>query len=313
MSGTANRKRISGFSPKPGSSLKAFYGKQQRKHGKNMMLHEIAPHRLDNQYRQQPPTAESYGLCYDSNTVLVRGGVDGFFDLPTFGELETHDANACSASTYLFSMGDRTFYWLHQAISPPGFTWKAVRETMRSNPRDLAFAAVTGYQLANWYESRKFCGRCGTPTIRDEKLRCLCCPQCKQVEYPKIAPAVIVGVTDGNRLLLARYPHYDKYALLAGFVEIGEALEETVRREVMEEAGLRVKNIRYYKSQPWPIADNLLAGFFCDLDGSDSITIDAEELSSAQWFDREAIPVDDDNANGSLTHEMIRQFKNGTV
>lgn len=104
---------------------------------------------------------------------------------------------------------------------------------------------------------------------------------------------------------------YKKYALLAGFVEIGETVEETVKREVMEEVGLKVKNVRYYKSQPWSFSDTVLMGFYCDLDGEDSITLDEEELALAEWFEREEIPVEP--SRDSLTNEMIMKFKNGEV
>lgn len=107
------------------------------------------------------------------------------------------------------------------------------------------------------------------------------CPECRITEYPKISPAVIVGVTHGNKLLMSKYANRDfnKYALIAGFTEIGETIEETVRREVMEEVGLKVKNIRYYKSQPWSFTDTLLFGFFAELDGDETITLDREELA----------------------------------
>ena len=133
------------------------------------------------------------------------------------------------------------------------------------------------------------------------------------MEYPKICPAVIIGVTDGNRILMSKYAGraYKKYALLAGFTEIGETVEETVQREVMEEVGLKVKNIRYYKSQPWSFSDTLLMGFYCDLDGSGSITLDREELAMAEWFEREEIP--EVTSHESLTNEMIMRFKNGEV
>ena len=104
---------------------------------------------------------------------------------------------------------------------------------------------------------------------------------------------------------------YKKYALLAGFTEIGETVEETVAREVMEEVGLKVRNIRYYKSQPWAFSDTLLMGFYCDLDGSDKITLDRDELSLAEWFEREEIPVEP--SRDSLTNEMIMKFKQGEV
>ena len=104
---------------------------------------------------------------------------------------------------------------------------------------------------------------------------------------------------------------YKKYALLAGFTEIGETAEETVKREVMEEVGLKVKNIRYYKSQPWSFSDTLLMGFYCDLEGDGTITLDRNELALAEWFEREDIP--EVTSNESLTNEMIMRFKNGEV
>lgn len=279
------------------------------------MIQDIAPHVFNNQYRPQPPMAESYALCYENKTVLIRASDEGIFDLPTFRELATDNPTIYDHYTYLFSIDDRAFYWPGPNITAPhGFSPEAVRAVMRSRPRPLAFAAVTGYQLFNWYESRKYCGRCGAWSVQDEKTRSLSCPICGQVEFPKIAPAVIVGVRNGNSLLLAEYPHYDRYALIAGFAEIGETLEETVEREVMEEAGLKVKNIRYYKSQPWALADNLLMGFFCDLDGADKIVIDEDELANADWVAREDIPGgDDDYLDGSLTSEMIDHFRRNGV
>ena len=144
---------------------------------------------------------------------------------------------------------------------------------------------------------------------QDTKERMLYCESCKNMEYPKICPAVIIGVTDGNRILMSKYAGraYKKYALIAGFTEIGETEEEPVKREVMEEVGLKVKNIRYYKSQPWSFSDTLLLGFYCDLDGTDQITLDEEELALAEGFDRKDIP--EMETTESLTNEMIRHFK----
>ena len=146
---------------------------------------------------------------------------------------------------------------------------------------------------------------------KDSKERMLYCESCHNMEFPKICPAVIIGVTDGDKILMSKYAGrtYKKYALLAGFTEIGETLEETVQREVMEEVGLKVKNIRYYKSQPWSFSGTLLFGFFCDVDGDDTLTVDHEELSVAQWFDRDKIICQD--TGSSLTNEMMMVFAAG--
>ena len=130
--------------------------------------------------------------------------------------------------------------------------------------------------------------------------------------YPRINPAVIVGVIKGDCLLITRYrTGYGHNALVAGFTEIGETLEQTVEREVMEETGVRVKNIRYYKSQPWGIAQDLLAGFYCDADGDGEIRLNEDELKYAEWVPREEIVLQPNDL--SLTNEMMKQFKQKNV
>ena len=123
---------------------------------------------------------------------------------------------------------------------------------------------------------------------------------------------MIVGVTNGDKLLVTKYrTGFAHFALVAGFTEIGETLEQTVAREVMEETGLKVTNIRYYKSQPWGIVDDLLAGFFCDVDGDDAITMDEGELKIAEWRPRADIELQPDQY--SLTNEMMTVFKEGKI
>ena len=147
---------------------------------------------------------------------------------------------------------------------------------------------------------------CGT-----SRQRALTCPACGATVYPAIAPAVVVAVVDGNRIVLTRYagrPHR-RLALVAGFMEVGETLEDTVRREVREEIGAAVTNIRYYKSQPWGFSGSMLAGFFADLSGPPELTVDTGELSEALWVRREDIPPE--GVNVSLTSEMIEAFRVG--
>ncbi|MCD7954424.1 MAG: NAD(+) diphosphatase [Lachnospiraceae bacterium] len=192
----------------------------------------------------------------------------------------------------------------------PGYSWEKIERMRTVGPKEAAFAGVTGLQLYEWYQSRRFCPACGKHMVHSEKERMMHCPSCGQIEYPKICPAVIVAVTDGDRILLTKYAgrSFRNYALIAGFAEIGETLEETVEREVLEEVGLRVKNIRYYKSQPWSFTDTLLTGFFAEVDRDTHIRMDEKELSVAKWCTREEVPEDD---GVSLTREMMDVFKSG--
>ena len=235
--------------------------------------------------------------------------------IPRFSELERLNEEIYEDYIYLFSVDDERYYLVRDINREPlsDFTMENTEIFRAADPQYHAFAGITGYQLYNWYKNHKYCGRCGKMMVRDQKERMLRCDSCSNMEFPKICPAVIIGVTDGNRILMSKYAGraYKKYALLAGFTEVGETVEETVAREVMEEVGLKVRNIRYYKSQPWAFSDTLLMGFYCDLDGSDKITLDRDELSLAEWFEREEIPVEP--SRDSLTNEMIMKFKQGEV
>ena len=279
------------------------------------MLQDIAPHQFSNEYRPQPPEENSYILHYQDNKILMDITAEGEISFPTFGEMAKCNENIYAAYIYLFTI-DNDRYYLKDNLNyqDAGYCMENVTEKLREAlPLYKAFAGATGSQLYRWYRDHQFCGRCGKKMRPDDKERMLYCDSCQNLEYPKIMPAVIVGVIDGNRILMSKYARrsYSNYALLAGFIEIGEALDKGIRREIMEEVGLKIKNIRYYKSQPWGFSDTLLLGFFVDLDGDDTVTLDENELSLAKWFEREEIPVKEHNF--SLTNEMIMQFKNGLV
>ncbi len=151
--------------------------------------------------------------------------------------------------------------------------------------------------------------------IRSDKERAMVCPECNQIYYPQISPAVIVAIINGDHILCTKYSAshsgYSRYALVAGYAEIGENIEETVKREVKEEVGLDVKDITFYKSQPWPFSNSLLMGFYCHVDGSTQITIDEEELSVAEWIHRDNLG--DGWSDASLTHEMVLKFQEGIL
>ena len=274
------------------------------------MIQDIAPHIFSNAYAPKRPEATSYALYFNGHTVLA-GKDSSTLRFPRFSELNGIEESVYEKAIYLFAIDNDCFYLVHQVPEEqPEFELKDIGLFRTSGPRHLAFAGITGYSLYKWYDNHQFCSHCGAKLVHHEKERMLHCQTCNNTEYPKIMPAVIIAVTNGNKILLSKYANreYTRYALLAGFTEIGESVEETVKREVMEEVGLHVKNLRYYKSQPWAFSDTLLMGFFADVEGDDSITLDREELALAEWFERENIPATESNI--SLTSEMIEYFRN---
>ena len=272
------------------------------------MIQDIAPKKYDNHYVEQSPTEEDWLLVYHKGTVLCRFE-DGMMYFPKVKEIAKKEL----LITYLFTISGERFFLLKDDIEGlEGYHWERPEIFRSATPKYRGFAGITGQQLDDWYRSNRFCGRCGAPMVPDHVERMVHCEKCNNMVYPKICPGVIVAVTDKERLLLTKYanrPGSVNYALVAGFTEIGETLEETVQREVMEEVGLKVKNIRYYKSQPWSFSSTLLCGFYCEVDGSREIRLDTNELAVAEWFERKDIPLENDGV--SLTREMIDRFKKG--
>ena len=282
------------------------------------MLQDLSVGKLENEFYNLEPKAEDLVICFHENQVLLQQGEDGAFLLPTVEEVasltENWDCWYESGFRYVFRIRDTNFFlWLGNADAENCgvYSFEPIRLLRYKGVDDLCFAAWTAWHLYVWYRNNRFCGCCGGRTEHDSAERMLRCPHCGNMIFPKISPAVIVGVTDGDRLLMSKYAgrDYTHYALIAGYTEIGETLEQTVQREVMEEVGLKVKNIRYYKSQPWGIDGNILMGFYCDLDGDDCIHIDEKELALAEWHTRGALPAKDDGM--TITREMIRVFDEG--
>ena len=145
--------------------------------------------------------------------------------------------------------------------------------------------------LMDWRKNHRFCGRCGTPTTMKSDEFAMSCPSCGLLAYPRISPAVMVLVERGNDLLLARSPHFrpGMFSALAGFVEAGETIEQCAAREVREEVGVEITNLRYFRSQPWPFPDSLMIAFFADYAGGE-ITPDPSEIEDAGWFPRDQLP-----------------------
>ena len=267
------------------------------------MIQDIQPRQYHNEYTPREKQDTDIVFLFRGREILARTEENGMLVFPTGAEAKEENLQ------YLFSIDDRAFFLGKEEV--PGYEFMPMRILRSCNPQELCFAGMTAWHLYNWYDTHRFCGKCGKPLAHHSNLRALECT-CGNLVFPVIAPAVIVAVTHGDKLLVTRYAgrEFKGIALVAGFCEIGERAEDTVRREVLEEAGLRVKNIRYFDSQPWGFASNLLLGYFCELDGSDEINFDHEELSSAVWVSREELEPVRENLL-SLTGTMIETFRLG--
>jgi len=275
------------------------------------MIQDIKPHNLINNYNPQARASSGSPIIIHSNgKFLLRIDDDQkTIEYPRYKDLSSFKLENL---TYLFKIDEEEFFYYpgDENILLPGFDFYDMKHLRNYylDPKHYVFAAYTAIQLVEWYEGTVYCGKCGSKNGNSLTERARICPTCGKVIYPRINPAVIVGVTNGDKLLLTKYKvGFAHNALVAGFTEIGETVEETVQREVMEETGLNVKNIRYYKSQPWGIASDILMGFFCDVDGDSTITMDESELKYAEWVAREDIVLQP--LEYSLTNEMMKLFK----
>lgn len=276
------------------------------------MIQDIEPRIFDNKFKSKTAEPDDLFLSYDKDTVLVREDKEKLW-YPSFSDFKEDYPQLIDNAQFLFTIDDINYFLVEEKglDSVDGWSYVSTGRFRTELKYWRSFAGVVGWQLNRWYKNHHFCSRCGQPMKRSEKERMLYCESCGFQTYPTISPCVIVAVHDGNRLLLTKYAGraYTRYALIAGFAEIGESLEKTVHREVMEEVGLKVKNLKFYKSQPWPFTDTLLAGFYAELDGDDTITLEEDELSLGVWMDRENIPPAD--LNISLTSEMMEAFRTG--
>lgn len=276
------------------------------------MLHEIDDFSYACEYTVQKPKNEDFLLVFDGDHILLRR--EEPLTLPHIGDFG-EERFAKGDLQYLFSISTFSFFLLKKTCPAIMAPWEFVSiQTFREfSPQWLAFAGVTAYHLSYWYDHNRFCGACAAPLIHRGDERALVCPACGNIKYPDIAVAIIVGVIDGENILLTRYCAgvYRHYALIAGFVEIGESLYDAVRREVYEEVGLKVKNIRYYDNQPWGFSQSLLVGFFAELDGAKEITLQRDELAEAAWVRREDLTVGPSEI--SLTRKMMAAYRDHEI
>ncbi|MFI3284370.1 MAG: NAD(+) diphosphatase [Erysipelotrichaceae bacterium] len=280
------------------------------------MIQDIAPHILINEFKPRKSKANDLVFIFQKEEVwLIQN--ENQLSIPLVKNIkEVFDVEE-SELLFLFQMDDYAVYTILNVNAEKALLsgdFHPIRIFRTYQPSYLAFAGITASHLAKWYTRNQYCGSCGNRMEHSKKERAMICPSCSFIDYPKICPAMIIGVKNKNKILLSKYANrpFTQYALLAGFCEIGESLEETIQREVMEEVGVSVKNPQYYASQPWGFSQSLLVGFFVELDGDETITLDTEELKEARWVEREEIPDNDENVL-SLTHQMMQAFKKGEI
>lgn len=257
--------------------------------------------RIYNQYEPVPPRSEDIVLAFRKNEVLIRQLPDNGFRCPQVREFELPELR------YLLRIDETRYFMLEDlADVPEGYQFVDIRMTRIMIPHDLSFAVMTGYHLFLWYRYHQFCGRCGTRLEHHPSERKMLCPRCGHALYPYVKPAIIVALTRGNDLMLTTRPGHLFRSLIAGFCEIGESAEEAVRREVREEVGLEISEMKYFGTQPWGYDANLMIGYFAKAVGDAEPVPDETELSGAFWVPREEI---EEQIIPSLGSEMIMYFK----
>jgi NAD+ diphosphatase len=258
---------------------------------------------------------EGYWFLFYKDRIVTLPADDGAVGIPRSGDQPDSGLEALKA------MVDRAVYFgdmdgipcyagnlPRENGVPPPYKVEVLRPLYGKLSRDFTSAARFAVHLMHWDRNTRFCGACGSPVVDQQNERAKLCPSCKTLFYPRIAPAVIVAVLDGKKILLAHNKRFAApvYSLIAGFIEIGETAEQCVEREIMEETGLKVKNIRYFSSQPWPFPDSLMLGFTAEYAGGE-VRADGDELLDAGWFCPPGMPVLP--ASDSIARKIINWYQ----
>lgn len=303
------------------------------------MIHEIYPKKFNPLYINREIRENDYLLTYKEDGILVKRR-DGKISLPIWADyqeicgIETNKIR--NSAYYLFEISgdffyestnipkkikdDLTFYRkleeLPEKTETEGneYFYLRIHRFRELDPVYMVFAGATGYHMHNWRIASKYCGCCGSPTEPSKIERAFVCTKCGYSIYPQISPAVIVAITNGDKILLVknlRRPKNIRLELVSGYVEIGESFEHAVHREVLEEVGLKVKNVRIYKDQPWGISGAHMIGYVAEVDGDDTVVKQEDEISEAKWYTREEVPEYRNRL--SVGSEMILRFKEGKL
>lgn len=254
---------------------------------------------------------KAWYFIFSGNDILVRKEKEGGFSIPCLDRSEMENSGF-ENFIFLGTYDNLTCYSGRVTALPAGddFEFINLRAAYGKFDSDMFWTAGYARQIADWNINFQFCGRCGALTERSDKEYHRKCQECGLASYPRISPAILAAVVKDDQILLARgvnFPNKKMFSVLAGFVEPGESLESCVTREVYEETGIQVSDIRYFGSQPWPFPDSLMIGFTAKYDGGD-IRVDPEEIAEAQWFNADDLPLVP--GKPSLSGELIQWFVN---
>lgn len=276
------------------------------------MIQDILPHLFSNTYIENASIQENdYIFHFKKNALLIKENGQGY-EFPKRKELLN---SLHSDGLFLFTLNNVNCFLVLDCIAPDNdnFAYHEINFFRNILQKEIDWAAAVALQLKTWYEQNKFCGNCGSHTKIRKDERAIFCPSCQRTMYPTISPAIIVAIRKNDKILLARGAHFKEgfYSLVAGYVDIGESLEDAVRREVKEEVGLEIKNIRYYGSQPWPFSGSMMIGFVAEANNDQHIQIDNNEIVEAGWFSRTNLP--NRPPKRSIAGEIIDKFEQGEL
>ncbi len=277
------------------------------------MIQEIFPHKFNNHYIADINIGEEdFILHYNEKSLLLKTNGGGF-ELPQKKDFPEISSN--TGSTFLFTLNDVPCFLIYDDLKAdkPNIIYKEINIFRTITQKEIAWVSIAGFHLMNWYMQNKYCGKCGTRTRNKKDERAIICPNCNTTVFPKISPAVITAIICDDKILLARNSNFpgNWFSVIAGYADVGETLEETLTREVKEEVGLDIKNIRYYKSQPWPLSGSMMIGFIAEADDTQPIIIDNKEIVEAAWFARGSLPQH--SSDISIAGEMIERFEKGEL
>ena len=276
------------------------------------MIQDIYPHSFNNKFVETSGIRENdYVFHFIDNSLLFKQEGD-FFSIPIKKDLK----GLSDDGIFLFALNNINCFLVWKCVIPKNsmLVYSEISFLRNHTQNELDWAASVAFQLKNWYEQNRFCGRCGSATRLKSDERAIVCPNCHKVLFPSISPAIIVAIRNKEKILMARNAHFKNgfYSLVAGYVDAGETVEDAVRREVKEEVGLEIKNIHYYKSQPWPFSSSMMIGFIADVDEQhQDICIDNVEIVEADWYTRDNLPSYPPIR--SIAGEMIEKFIAGEL